>query len=124
MQQALEAGTLCKRADRKALKAPAFLKFLSENIPRKLKDHQVKAALHLLAVSNGANFSVPGSGKTTVVLAVYEWLKRQSIVDALFVVGPPSCFAPWRMEYLEVLGREPRVTLLAGGSIEDRRAAY
>src|ERR1035441_10994146 len=99
MQQALEAGTLCKRADRKALKAPAFLKFLSENIPRKLKEHQIKAALHLLAVGNGANFSVPGSGKTTVVLTVFHWLRQLNLMDSLFVVGPPSCFGPWRDEY-------------------------
>ena len=124
MQQALEAGTLCKRADRKALKVPAFLKFLSENIRRKLKDHQVKAALHLLAVRNGANFSVPGSGKTTVVLAVFQWLRSRDQADALFVVGPPSCFGPWRAEYESVIGARPKAELLAGGDAGDRRTKY
>ena len=124
LHAAVTAGAAFKDGNVHTSAAPEFLSFLSTQLSRKLKTHQIKAALHLLAVSNGANFSVPGSGKTTVVLAVYDWLKRQSIVDALFVVGPPSCFAPWRMEYLEVLGREPRVTLLAGGSIDDRRAAY
>ena len=43
--------------------------FLEKNIKRPLKDHQIKAALHLLSSRNGANFSVPGSGKTAVVLS-------------------------------------------------------
>lgn len=101
-----------------------FLSFLKENIPRKLKDHQYKSALHLLAVCNGANFSVPGSGKTTVVLSVFEMLRRQGIVDALFVVGPPSCFGPWRDEYEEVIGEPPIQVTLAGGNIEDRHSKY
>ena len=124
LQAARTAGAAFKDGDIRVTPVPEFLSFLSTQIPRKLKPHQIKAALHLLAVGNGANFSVPGSGKTTVVLAVYHWLKQQSLIDALFVVGPPSCFGPWRMEFQEVLGREPAVTLLAGGSIDDRRAAY
>jgi superfamily II DNA or RNA helicase len=124
LHAAVAAGAAFKDGNVRATAAPEFLSFLSTQLSRKLKQHQIKAALHLLAVTNGANFSVPGSGKTTVVLSVYEWLKQQSVVDALFVVGPPSCFAPWRIEYHEVLGREPTVTLLAGGSIDDRRAAY
>jgi SNF2 family DNA or RNA helicase len=124
LQAATVAGAAFKDGNVRAAAAPEFLAFLSKEIPRKLKPHQIKAALHLLAVANGANFSVPGSGKTTVVLAVYHWLKQQGLVDALFVVGPPSCFAPWRSEYQEVLGRKPSVTLLAGGGIDDRRASY
>ncbi|MFZ1219974.1 MAG: DEAD/DEAH box helicase [Chthoniobacterales bacterium] len=124
LNAAVAAGAAFKDGDVRASAAPEFLSFLSTQVPRKLKPHQIKAALHLLAVTNGANFSVPGSGKTTVVLAVYEWLKQQSVVDALFVVGPPSCFGPWQTEFREVLGHPPRVTLLAGGCIDDRRVAY
>lgn len=124
LRAAIEAGTGFKDGNLAVTTASDFLSFLSTQVPRRLKPHQIKAALHLLAVGNGANFSVPGSGKTTVVLAVYQWLRQQSMVDSLFVVGPPSCFGPWRMEYQEVLGREPSVALLAGGSIEDRHAAY
>lgn len=124
LQLAAKTGAAFKAGDVRAAAAPEFLAFLANEVQRKLKPHQIKAALHLLAVGNGANFSVPGSGKTTVVLAVHHWLKRKGLVDALFVVGPPACFGPWRMEYQEVLGREPEYALLAGGSIENRRAAY
>jgi SNF2 family DNA or RNA helicase len=91
---------------------------------RDLKEHQVKAALHLLAVRNGANFSVPGSGKTTVVLTIYHKLRLANSVDSIFVVGPPSCFGPWRTEYRSVIGREPSCEILAGGDIEDRKSRY
>ena len=101
-----------------------FLAFLETGCPRRLKEHQRKAALHLITVENGANFSVPGSGKTSVVLAVFQWLRENGLIDALFVVGPPACFGPWRTEYEQTLGRSPSYELLAGGEVEDRRAKY
>jgi SNF2-related domain/Helicase conserved C-terminal domain len=96
----------------------------ARGLSRPLKEHQFKAALHLICAKNGANFSVPGSGKTSVVLAVFEKLRREAEIDSLFVVGPPACFAPWRLEYAAVLGREPTCGILAGGNIDDRRARY
>lgn len=93
-------------------------------VARKLKEHQYKAAFHLLQTQNGANFSVPGSGKTTVVLTVFQRLKELGEVDSLFVVGPPACFGPWRTEYRAVIGREPVYEIMAGGDIDLRRYKY
>ena len=124
LQDALRQGAAVKDGDVKTHRPNDFVQFLATSIPRKLKEHQIKAALHLLAVGNGANFSVPGSGKTTVVLTVFLWLRRLKLVDALFVVGPPSCFGPWQAEYRAVLGIEPAVALLAGGDIEERPSKY
>ncbi len=100
------------------------LEFLNNTISRKLKDHQKKASYHLYLLGNGANFSVPGSGKTTVVLCIYEKLRLQNKVNNLFVVGPPSCFGPWKDEFLIVLGREPNTNTLAGGNIYQRKSEY
>lgn len=100
------------------------LEFLSNSISRELKDHQKKASYHLYLVGNGANFSVPGSGKTTVVLSIYEKLRLQNKVNNLFVVGPPSCFGPWKDEFLIVLGRKPNANILAGGNIYQRKSEY
>ena len=47
-----------------------FKTFISNHIPRKLKDHQLKASFHHYLIKNAANFSVPGSGKTSVVLTI------------------------------------------------------
>ena len=97
---------------------------MESEISRKLKEHQLKAAFHLLSVQNGANFSVPGSGKTTVVLTVFQWLKKIGVVDSLFVVGPPACFGPWITEYKETIGEIPSYEIFAGGDIENRKANY
>lgn len=102
----------------------SFTDFAQSSLVRRLKEHQVKAALHLLEAQNGANFSVPGSGKTTVVLSVFHLLRRNDVVDALFVVGPPACFAPWQNEYEKVFGERADATTLSGGNIDERRSAY
>jgi SNF2 family DNA or RNA helicase len=124
LDDALRQGARFKDGDVNAIDTAAFLDFVATQIARRPKQHQLKAALHLLAVKNGANFSVPGSGKTTVVLTAFQWLKAKGQVDALFVVGPPSCFGPWQQEYRDVLGSAPKTALLAGGAVGDRRSTY
>jgi SNF2 family DNA or RNA helicase len=102
-----------------------FEQFFKTHLPtRKLKPHQLKAAFHLYLIHNGANFSVPGSGKTSVVLSVYEKLKSEGKVNVLFVVGPPACFGPWKNEFEETLGRKPRQKVLAGGDKGSRKREY
>ena len=102
-----------------------FKRFLVTKIRNgELKEHQIKAAYHLYLVNNGANFSVPGSGKTSVVLSVYEKLKEEGRVNVLFVVGPVSCFGPWKFEFKETLGRIPTQKLLAGGNKLIRKNEY
>jgi SNF2 family DNA or RNA helicase len=101
-----------------------FNQFLDITLKRKLRDHQKKAAYHLLIVGNGANFSVPGSGKTTVLLAVYEKLRLDGLLNTLFVIGPPACFGPWQNEFIETLGRKPDCRILAGGEFLSRKLEY
>ena len=103
-----------------------FIQFVefTHSLARPLKDHQLKAAFHLYLVENGANFSVPGSGKTSVALAVYEKLRLEGKVKLLYVVGPPACFRPWRDEFKLTLGREPSWRILAGGESSQRKSEY
>lgn len=100
-----------------------FKRFL-DRLPRKLLLHQLKAAYHLYSLKNGANFSVPGSGKTSVILSVYEKLRLEGKCNVLFVVGPPSCFQPWQNEFHETLGRSPEVVILSGGDKHIRKTEY
>ena len=95
-----------------------------KTLPRKLKSHQLKSAFHLYSLKNGANFSVPGSGKTTVVLSVFEKLRLEKKCNVLFVIGPPSCFQPWKNEFKEVLGRYPESIILSGGNKSWRKSEY
>lgn len=61
---------------------------------RKLKRFQVRDLSHLMALSNGANFSVPGAGKTTVTFALHLLVRMAG--QHLFVVAPKSAFQAWR----------------------------
>lgn len=70
----------------------------SSSFKRPLLPYQIKGVEHLLKIGHGANFSVPGSGKTTMVYAYFDELRKQGIVEKLFVVGPFSCFSPWEEE--------------------------
>jgi len=123
-KELLETGRKLKDGEYDQADFAKHLEFLTENIPRKLKEHQLKASYHLWLVGNGANFSVPGAGKTTVVLSVYERLRLEGKVNTLFVVGPPACFGPWKDEFKVVLGREANYNILAGGDKSRRKSEY
>lgn len=124
LRAAIREGGRVKAADLDAEIVGGLHQFQHERLARPLKSHQFKALLHLLATGNGANFSVPGSGKTAVVLAAFQWLRDRGECDSLFVVGPPSCFGPWQQEYRVVLGREPSAVVLAGGDRDSRHSKY
>ena len=65
---------------------------------RELKSFQLRDVGRLLALPHGANFSVPGAGKTTVAYAVYEAERRASRVGRMLVVAPLSAFDAWKTE--------------------------
>lgn len=96
---------------------------LSQRIVRPLLPHQLRGLEHLLSVKHGANFSVPGSGKTTVVYAAFENLRREGVVDKLLVIGPRSCFFPWEDEAIKCFGAPLRSVRLTGTKTT-RQSAY
>lgn len=61
---------------------------------RKLKPFQLRDLQRLLSLENGANFSVPGAGKTTVTLALNILTKKPGQI--LLVIGPKASFPAWR----------------------------
>ncbi len=71
---------------------------------RELKDEQVRDGLKLLKLKHGANFSVPGAGKTTTILAVHSVLKSLGVVSKLFVISPINAFISWQDEIKDIFG--------------------
>lgn len=65
---------------------------------RVLKPFQLRDLAHLLSLSHGANFSVPGAGKTTVAYALHALERDRGRVDQLLVVAPLSAFGAWEEE--------------------------
>lgn len=97
---------------------------LSPEFKRTLTHYQLQAANHLISIQNGANFSVPGSGKTTIALAYYHILKKLKIVERLFIIGPASVFEPWETEYFNCFNVKPSSIRIAGNQKFVRKSLY
>lgn len=87
---------------------------------------QLLSAYHLAFAQNACNFSVPGTGKTTVVYAAYSYLKSLPADDArhvnrILVICPLSAFGPWETEYADCFGVPPSVKKLVGLDRSERR---
>lgn len=63
-------------------------------VKRRLKWYQLRDLAHLVSLRHGANFSVPGAGKTTVTLALNTIVRRDDWI--LMVVAPKSAFTAWQ----------------------------
>lgn len=96
---------------------------------RSLYPLQLLSAYHMAFSQNACNFSVPGSGKTSIVYGAYAYLKNLPMenpkkIDRLLIVGPLSSFGPWELEYLECFGKAPQVKRLIGGISREEKKDY
>ncbi|MDC0139961.1 DEAD/DEAH box helicase [Hyphomicrobiales bacterium] len=68
-------------------------------------DEQKNNIKSMVSIPNGANFSVPGAGKTMTTLATWKFLRNEGSIDKLFIVCPKSAFAAW-------VDEEPKETFI------------
>ena len=92
-------------------------------LKRDLVSHQITSLFHLYNAESAANFSVPGSGKTSVILAYFEKLRIENKVDAIFVIGPKNSFGSWETEFYENFNIDPKLKIL-GPNPDDRKIFY
>lgn len=71
---------------------------LPSNWVAPLTQHQTRDLSKLMALNHGANFSVPGAGKTRASLAVYAARRAAGWIDRMLVVCPKSAFESWAYE--------------------------
>lgn len=90
---------------------------------RTLRPHQREGVAHALTAVNAANFSVPGSGKTTTVLAVAATHFHSDTIDLVVVIGPLASFHPWEQETETAVGSAIR-TRRVRGNARARQEAY
>ncbi len=81
-----------------------------------LRDHQLRAITKLISLRHGANFSVPGAGKTTVLLALHEIERSLNPDLKLLVVAPKNVMGAWDIEIRECLAFPPNILRLGGGT--------
>lgn len=79
-----------------------------------LTSFQLRDIAKLLALRHGANFSVPGAGKTRVGLAVFHALRCAGSVERLLIVGPKSCYEAWESENIQCLDEPLEMEVVSG----------
>lgn len=88
---------------------------------RKLKPFQLDNLSAILQLPHGADFSVPGAGKTTVALANFTLERSRGLVQQLLVVAPIAAFQAWKEDSVACIEPEPWLTVHTGteGLIHD-----
>lgn len=84
---------------------------------RELRPFQLRDLDRLANLRHGANFSVPGAGKTTVSYALHAQGRNTANVARLLVVAPLSAFGAWEEDGEAVLDPPLRVARWRGGGI-------
>jgi SNF2 family DNA or RNA helicase len=68
----------------------------------------------LLGLAHGANFSVPGAGKTRATLALYKARREAGQVNRMLVVCPKSAFESWQFEVNTCLTDGTSLAIMSG----------
>ncbi|MFJ3199312.1 DEAD/DEAH box helicase [Streptomyces sp. NPDC086989] len=85
-----------------------------------LTSFQRRDIARLLSMRHGANFSVPGAGKTRVGLAVYAAAREKGDARRLLVVSPKSAYESWITESGECFDEAPVTKVM--GKVPDPHA--
>lgn len=86
---------------------------------RSLRPFQERDFDALTALQHGANFSVPGAGKTTVAYALHARERRAGRATKLVVIAPLSAFGAWEEDVSVVLDPPLSVGRWRGGALPD-----
>lgn len=76
-----------------------FKSVVDSLVIRPLREQQMWDAFFMMTMKKSANFSVPGSGKTTSVLAMCAYLMAKKNYKRIIVVGPINSFGSWLDEF-------------------------
>jgi len=80
---------------------------VGSNFKRELNPEQKNSVHHALEVGHVANFSVPGSGKTTITYAALSRWLEDGIINKILIIGPTASFFPWEDEYKKCFEDDP-----------------
>lgn len=122
LQGRLRVMALERREREASVSAPPSLESIEElgfelskaGFERELKAFQLESVCRLAALPHGADFSVPGAGKTTVALANFALMRLRDRVQRLLVVAPLAAFASWKEDVEACFSKPPRVAVHLG----------
>ncbi len=91
-----------------------FSRIVNKEMKRELRLPQLWDAYHMANMMRSANFSVPGSGKTSIVYGAYAYLSssEKALVNKIVVIGPLNAFSSWKDEFDNCFGDKRRLNVL------------
>ncbi|MEE3738952.1 SNF2-related protein, partial [Streptococcus uberis] len=92
-----------------------FVTVVNDETERELKPLQMLASYFELRMARAGNFSVPGSGKTTMLLAVFAYLNSEITdehINRMVVICPINAFASWKEEFSLVFGKKKKLYVI------------
>jgi SNF2 family DNA or RNA helicase len=81
---------------------------------RELKAFQLENLAAILQLPHGADFSVPGAGKTTVALANFALERSRGRVEQLLVIAPIAAFQAWKEDSVACMTPAPSLAVHTG----------
>lgn len=88
-----------KQSEEVLEKYQKYKTIIDEQMSRKLREKQAWDSFFMFTMKKSANFSVPGSGKTSSVYGVFSFLSSQGLVDKIVMIGPKNSFISWKDEF-------------------------
>lgn len=94
---------------------PEFDKFkaiVNSELERELKEPQMWDAFHAVNMVAACNFSVPGTGKTTIAYGSYGYLsskENDSKIKRIVMIGPKNSFMAWKNEFKICFGSKRKL---------------
>lgn len=101
-----------------------FSEIVQAEVSRPLYEIHLRSAYYMYEMSRAANFSVPGSGKTAMILGVFAYLNRNIAqsnerIDRILVVSPLNAFDSWKHEFKEVFRNKKSLQCIDSQSSPD-----
>jgi len=94
-----------------------FSKTVQQEVLRPLRDIHLRAAYFEYEMMRAANFSVPGAGKTAMLLGVFAYLNREDVdgnekLTRILVISPINAFDSWKREFKAVFGYKKELRVI------------
>lgn len=101
-----------------------FSEIVQSEVYRPLYELHLRSAYFMYEMSRAANFSVPGAGKTAMILGIFAYLNRVDApknekIDRILVVCPLNAFDSWKNEFKEVFGNKKTLASIDSQSSSD-----
>ena len=110
LEKRISVGNAIKNRDAEVL--PEFLKFkevVTRELSRTLKEPQLWDAFHAESMIAASNFSVPGTGKTTIAYGAFGFLSSKENdykIKRIVMIGPKNSFMAWKNEFVLCFGNK------------------